>query len=95
MARASECSPTTSWTLGVAAGDGASRESLAWLSMACWAPMYAYAGRTGRLAEEFRDPAALKHTFSPNDTPLPALCGQNGDLSNVRFFGHSRCTAPA
>jgi DNA-directed RNA polymerase specialized sigma24 family protein len=58
MTRASECFPTTSWTLVAAAGEGASRESeeaLAELCGAYWGPLYAYVRRSGRSVEESRD----------------------------------------
>jgi RNA polymerase sigma factor (sigma-70 family) len=58
MVRASECFPTTSWTLVAAASEGHSRESeeaLARLCEAYWRPLYAYVRRAGHDADESRD----------------------------------------
>jgi RNA polymerase sigma-70 factor (ECF subfamily) len=58
MALTSECFPTTSWNLVVAASEAASRESgeaLAQLCEAYWHPLYAYVRRAGHGVDESRD----------------------------------------
>jgi len=58
MARAGERFPTTSWNLVAVAGEGISqesREALAQLCAAYWAPLYSYVRMSGHDAEESRD----------------------------------------